>query len=91
MRNIKGDIPESPIARFILGGGIGLALSIPLFMGIEDIPVRIGFMAAMTALMGSGQVMAGSKAAQERGMVRWSLFAGTLLLVTGLVILFILL
>ena len=86
MRNLQGRVPESALSRFLLGAGVGIAISIPLFIGIEDTPVRVGFMIAFSGLMGIGQVLAGSKSARVRPMTRLAVLIGTMTLILGIVL-----
>ena len=85
LRNIQGKVPESALSRFLLGAGVGIAVSIPIFAGIEDATVRFSFMTAFSGLMGIGQVLAGSKSVRVRPMTKLSLLFGALALIAGLV------
>ena len=89
MRNIQGKVPESPVARFMMGVGFGVAISIPLFLSIDALWVRILFMASFGGIMGVGQVLAGSKSEQARLVTMWSLVLGIALLIVGIAVLLI--
>ena len=89
MRNIQGKVPESALSRFLLGAGIGIAISVPLFIGIEDVPVRVLFMLAFAGIMGTGQVLAGGKSERSRTRLTWSLVAGVATLLVGVLVFFL--
>lgn len=84
MRNIKGEVPKSAVSRFLLGAGIGVAISIPIFAGIEDVPVKIIFMALFAGLMGGGQVLAGRNTEGSRRLVRIALVGGVMAMLVGI-------
>lgn len=88
MRNIQGKVPQSAFSRFLLGAGIGIAISIPIFLGVEDVPVRILFMLAFAGIMGIGQVVAGGNTVRSQRAMRWMLAIGTLTLFVGVVTFF---
>lgn len=88
MRNIQGKVPQSAFSRFLLGVGVGIAISVPLFMGIEELPVRILFMAAFAGIMGTAQVVAGGTSARSRTAMRWMLGIGALTLAVGVAVFF---
>lgn len=90
MKNLRGQTPRSPIKRFLLGGAFGFAISIPVFAGIEDLPVKIAFMAGFTTLMGGSQVIAGSSLVMQRPVPRFLLVLGVAALGIGLAFLFFL-
>lgn len=88
MRNIQGKVPQSAFSRFLLGAGIGVAISIPLFQGVEDVPVRILFMLAFAGIMGGAQVIAGGTSARSKSLTRWLLAIGTLTFGIGVAVFF---
>ena len=90
MKNLQGRVPRSPIKRFLLGGAFGFAISIPVFVSIDDLPVRFAFMAGFTLLMGISQVIAGSSQVLERPISRLLLILGVTALGFGLAFLFFL-
>ncbi len=71
MRNIQGKVPQSAFSRFLVGAGIGIAISVPLFIGIEEVPVRVIFMLAFAGIMGAGQAVAGGTSPRARTATRW--------------------
>ncbi len=89
MRNIKGDVPQSAISRFLLGAGIGVAISVPIFWSMEDVAVRVLLMAAFAGLMGGAQVIAGGKTERSQRILRWAMVAGTFTLLAGVVTFFV--
>ncbi len=86
MRNIQGKVPQSAFSRFLLGAGIGIAISIPLFIGIEDVAVRILFMLGFAGIMGGAQVVAGGTSARSGSLMRWMLAIGTLTMLVGVAV-----
>ena len=86
MRRLDGKTPLSPVSRFLLGAGIGVAISVPLFNGIDDVWVRILFMMAFAGVMGAGQVVAGGTSARSRKTRLWLLAAGAVSFAAGVAV-----
>jgi hypothetical protein len=72
-------------ARFLLGAAIGVAISVPLFSGIEDASVRFVLMAAFAAIMGYAQVLAGRDTEGARKFTKWAIVGGVIALFVGIV------
>lgn len=86
MRNIQGNVPKSALSRFLLGAGIGVAISVPLFVGIEELGVRILLMAVFAGTIGGAQVLAGGRTERSGRLMRWMLGIGTVALVLSIAV-----
>jgi hypothetical protein len=64
---------------------MGLVVSTPIFLSVEDLWPRIALMAAAAAIAGMGMVMMGPASAREsvanRGLFKFSLALGLLALI----------
>ena len=59
MKPTKKKKAMSNQARFVFGGVIGVAISVPIFGGIDSAPVKAILMIAFAGIMGYAQVIAG--------------------------------
>ena len=82
MSTVREILRRNAALRFLLGAGIGLAISIPLFTGIEDWPVRAGLMLAFGAIFGIGSSQWTGQPAPRSRLVSVLLVAGVAVLVT---------
>jgi hypothetical protein len=85
MKSTKNKKPMSSQARFIFGAGIGVAISIPIFGGVDSAPVKFLLMVAFAAIMGYAQVIAGKDTAGARKFTRWAIVGGILAMAVGIV------
>ena len=83
MKDTKGKPQKSARARFLFGAAIGIAISIPIFAGIDSPPVKAFFMLAFAGLMGAGQVIGGRDTAGARKFTRWAMIGGVGTMVIG--------
>ena len=86
MKNLKGKNQKSPRARFLFGAALGIAISVPIFAGVDSPPVKAFLMLAFAALMGGGQVIGGRDTAGSRKFTRWAMIAGVATMVIGIVL-----
>lgn len=86
MKNIKGKNQKSSRGRFIFGAAIGIAISVPIFGGVESPPIKALLMLAFGGLMGAGQVIGGRDTAGGRKFTRWAMIGGAATMVIGVVI-----
>ena len=82
MENLRALLRRNAALRFLLGAGTGLAVSIPLFTGVEDWPVRAGLMLAFGAVFGIGSSQWTGQAAPRSRLVLVPLVVGVAVLVT---------
>ncbi len=85
MNDLKGNAPHSSRSRFMLGAGIGIAISIPIFDAIDDTPAKILFMVAFAAVMGTGQVLAARNTPGARKFTRLAVVGGVITLLIGII------
>ena len=76
MRYLRELLRANAALRFLLGAGVGLAVSIPLYVGVEDWPVRLGLMLAFGATFGVGSAMSTDTAERPRSAATWLLVVG---------------
>ncbi|MBC8453126.1 MAG: hypothetical protein H8D69_01495 [Chloroflexi bacterium] len=76
---------KSSRARFLLGAAIGVAISVPLFAGIDEAPVQFALMAAFAVIMGYAQVLAGRDTPGARKFTKWAIVGGIVALFAGIV------
>ena len=88
MRQLNGKIPSSPVHRFLLGAGFGIAISIAIFAGVENVTLRIIFMLGFASLLGASQVLGGGTTTRSRKVQAWMLAGGAAALVAGVVLFF---
>ena len=86
MRDNNGKQPKNSRARFILGAAVGVAISIPIFGGIENSAIRFLLMFAFGGLMGYGQVFAARETPGAKKFLRLAIIGSVIALVLGLVI-----
>jgi hypothetical protein len=86
VRDNNGSQPKNSRARFILGAAVGVAISIPIFGGLENSFIRFLLMFAFGGLMGYGQVFAARDTAGSRKFLRLAVVGSVVALVLGLVI-----
>jgi hypothetical protein len=86
VRDNNGSKPKNSRARFILGAAVGVAISIPIFSGIESSFIRFILMFAFGGLMGYGQVFAARDTPGSRRFLRLAIVGSVVALVLGLVI-----
>ncbi|NQW21775.1 MAG: hypothetical protein HQ477_13820 [Chloroflexi bacterium] len=86
MKNINGNKPKTSRARFILGAGIGVAISIPLFGDVENSFTRFLLMFGFGAMMGYGQVFAGKNTPGAKKFTRFAIAGSMLAMTVGIVI-----
>ena len=85
MKPTKKKKPMSNQARFVFGGVIGVAISVPIFGGIDSAPVKAILMIAFAGIMGYAQVIAGKDTAGARKFTRWAIIGGILAMAAGIV------
>ncbi len=61
-----------------MGAAIGVAISVPLFSGIDDWPVQAVLMATFAGIMGYGQVLAGRNTTHAMRATKWGLAIGAI-------------
>ncbi len=85
MKKAKNKKAMSSQARFIFGAAIGVAISIPIFGGVESAPVKFVLMTAFAVIMGYAQVIAGKDTPGSRKFTRWAIIGGILAMAVGIV------
>ena len=88
MRQLNGKVPSSPVHRFLLGAGFGVAISVPIFVGIENITLRLIFMLGFAGMIGASQMFVGGTENRLRKTQGWLLAAGAVVLIVGIVLFF---
>lgn len=83
MNNSKKQMSSQ--ARFVLGAGIGIAISVALFNEIDEAPVKFVLMTAFAAIMGYAQVIAGRDTPGARKFTKWAMVGGVIALAAGIV------
>ena len=86
VKNTEGKKKNSSRARFLFGAGLGIAVSIPIFAGVDSPPVKAFLMLAFAGLMGGGQVLGGRDTAGGRKFTRWAMIGGVGTMVIGIVL-----
>lgn len=71
MRFNSANYRQSPVRRFFFGALIGVAISTPIFLAIDDLPVSILFMALFGVIVGVGQILGGSSSPRSRRALPW--------------------
>jgi hypothetical protein len=69
----------------MLGAGIGLAISIPIFDAIKDTLAKILFMVAFATVVGTGQVLAARNTPGARKFTRLAVVVGVITLLIGII------
>ena len=69
----------------MLGAGIGLAISIPIFDAIKDTPAKILFMVVFAIVVGTGQVLAARNTPGARKFTRLAVIVGVITLLIGII------
>lgn len=86
MKDTKGKNKKSARARLLFGAALGIAISIPIFSGVDSPPVKAFLMVAFAALMGAGQVIGGRETTGARKFTRWAMIGGVGTMVIGIVL-----
>ena len=73
-------------ARFVLGAGIGIAISVPVFGGVENDFFKAVLMIAFGGIMGAAQVYAGKETASARKFTRLAVTGSILAMAIGIII-----
>jgi len=85
MKPTKKKKQISSQGRFIFGAAIGVAISVPIFGGVDTAPVKFILMAGFAGLMGYAQVIAGKDTAGSRKFTRWAIIGGIVAMAAGIV------
>jgi VIT1/CCC1 family predicted Fe2+/Mn2+ transporter len=85
MKPTKNKKALSSQARFVFGAAIGVAISVPIFGGVDSAPVKAILMIAFAGIMGYAQVIAGKNTAGSRKFTRWAIIGGIVAMAVGIV------
>jgi hypothetical protein len=85
MKDNKAKPQKSPRGRFIFGAALGIAISIPIFAGIESPPLKAFFMLAFAGLMGAGQVIGGRDTPGARKFTRYAMIGAFVAMFVGII------
>lgn len=88
MRFDSASYGRSPVRRFILGALIGVAISIPIFISIDDLAMSILFMVLFGGIVGVGQVLGGSSSPAANRALLWLGGLGMVTFLAGIAVYF---
>ncbi len=69
----------------MFGAALGILISIPIFAGIDQPPLKAFAMVAFAGLMGAGQVIGGRNTPGARKFTRYAMVGSIAMMVIGVV------